>query len=110
MATKKNEGGRGKKQCPKCQAYLGARQAKCECGHEFPVKARTARGRQLDPMALISRVKELGGVTAIQKTLTEIAALETKIAEKNEALKTLGGVVGAEKALETLAEVKEALK
>ncbi|CAE7860173.1 ruvB [Symbiodinium microadriaticum] len=30
-----DEGGRGKKQCPSCQKYVGARNAVCACGHEF---------------------------------------------------------------------------
>lgn len=29
------EGGRGRKQCPACKLYIGARVAKCACGHEF---------------------------------------------------------------------------
>jgi uncharacterized Zn finger protein (UPF0148 family) len=27
--------GRGKKQCPECKVYLGVRNGKCICGHEF---------------------------------------------------------------------------
>ena len=30
-----DEGGRGKKQCPSCEKYVGARNAVCACGHEF---------------------------------------------------------------------------
>lgn len=32
------EGGRGRKQCPNCKLYIGARLAKCACGHEFSKK------------------------------------------------------------------------
>jgi hypothetical protein len=27
--------GRGRKQCPDCQSYIGVRTQNCECGHEF---------------------------------------------------------------------------
>jgi len=30
-----DDGGRGKKQCPACKKYIGARNAICACGHEF---------------------------------------------------------------------------
>jgi len=30
-----NEAGRGRKQCPACQKYVGVRNAKCVCGHDF---------------------------------------------------------------------------
>jgi hypothetical protein len=29
------EGGRGKKQCPACRLYVGARMHECPCGHQF---------------------------------------------------------------------------
>ena len=29
------EAGRGRKQCPKCNTYVGVRNAKCVCGHDF---------------------------------------------------------------------------
>ena len=33
--------GRGKKQCPECKVYLGVRNGKCICGHEFvPVQKK----------------------------------------------------------------------
>ena len=33
--TTANGAGRGKKQCPKCNTYVGVRSAVCGCGHEF---------------------------------------------------------------------------
>jgi len=44
MAKKKGTPGRGKKECPGCGEYVGVRVQECECGHKFPVKAKSASG------------------------------------------------------------------
>ena len=45
---------RGKKQCPKCQAEVGPRLRKCECGHEFEFKIgkEPKAQRKASPLAL----------------------------------------------------------
>jgi hypothetical protein len=35
-----DEGGRGRKQCPKCKKYIGARNVICACGYEFKGKGQ----------------------------------------------------------------------
>ncbi|MAV35024.1 MAG: hypothetical protein CMJ59_23900 [Planctomycetaceae bacterium] len=47
MAENKTTGGRGKKQCPKCEQYLAAALRRCECGHTFASssKAKTKKAK-----------------------------------------------------------------
>lgn len=43
-----DEGGRGRKQCPSCEKYVGAVTKVCVCGHEFNSKSKAPKGRQPD--------------------------------------------------------------
>lgn len=43
-----DEGGRGRKQCPACKKYIGARNMVCACGHEFK-KAKAEPPKPVDP-------------------------------------------------------------
>ncbi len=46
------EAGRGRKECPKCHSYVGARSAQCEkCGAEFGASTRTVADAVGRPLA-----------------------------------------------------------
>ena len=111
--AKKPEAGRGKKTCPACNKVVGSRAAKCECGHEFAIKAKASKGGKkanLDPMTVIGKVKEFGGVGAVQKALNQVAAAQAKVDEAAAQLAALGGEEGAEAALQLMATLEAALK
>ena len=116
------EGGRGRRQCPKCKVFVGSRQSPCVCGHEFePAPAKASKGRKaatvatIDPLKVIGLVKEFGGVAKVKKALADVAAIRAKATEAEKALdpfkdgSLFGGVEGAEKALELMAQVEAAL-
>ncbi len=114
------EGGRGRKQCPSCQKFIGARNSVCACGHKFEVKAssngkRKASKAPTDPMEVIRKVREFGGVAAVEKKLKELAAMQAKVDEAAKGLAPFndgffGPVEGAEAALKLMEEVEGALK
>lgn len=41
-----DDGGKGRKQCPGCKKYVGAKTNTCFCGHEFEAKAGTVTARR----------------------------------------------------------------
>lgn len=41
------EGGKGKKQCPACNMYVGARVLMCGCGHEFIIGENVAKANHM---------------------------------------------------------------
>lgn len=85
------EPGRGKKQCPGCQKYVGAPTRKCECGHEFTIAPRKTvdmgamlklalrvQGIPADELAVVLKhldtVVECGGVDAFRTMVAAVAA------------------------------------
>jgi hypothetical protein len=54
--------GRGKKQCPKCERYLGVRSAKCDCGYEFPRKEKGTGEPLPTQTSLIGFIETIGKV------------------------------------------------
>ena len=109
--------GKGKRTCPACKALVGVRKAKCDCGHEFPKAesngkpkaGRKAATRTLDPLALASVLKKLGGVKKVQENIAEVAELLTKAKDAETKLAELGGVEGAKAAVKVAQEFVEAL-
>jgi hypothetical protein len=81
MGKKKMVLGRGKKQCPKCSKILGARSAKCECGHVFiaktpkPEKSKKGAGLTLDEA--IPLVEKLGGISQAKAILARLESLKS---------------------------------
>ena len=47
LPTKYVMPGRGRKQCPDCQVYVGVRTQECECGHEFVAEDRKTPAAQV---------------------------------------------------------------
>ena len=47
LPTKYVMPGRGRKQCPECQVYVGVRTQECECGHEFVPEDRKTPAAQV---------------------------------------------------------------
>jgi hypothetical protein len=98
MTAKKKVAGQGRKQCPKCDAIIGARAMVCECGHKFTPKAKPlSSSSSLEKSVEIVRV--IGGVKALK------AALEA-YAKTAKPIDQLGGY---EKAKEVLGQL-EAIK
>lgn len=52
LITTYDEPGKGRKQCPDCKKYVGARQSNCACGHKFKPEDKKTRKPQeeTDPM------------------------------------------------------------
>jgi len=100
------EGGRGRKECPKCGVFVAARSAVCACGHEFsknttsqlpppkygdksksspapkPTKAPKNPEAQAEVTALLY-VEKHGGLAKVRET---IADLEAQVAEAKQAV------------------------
>lgn len=43
-----SKGGRGRKQCPECNEFVGVRTSECECGYEFKSKGKTTFSKSSD--------------------------------------------------------------
>ena len=122
-----DQGGKGKKPCPKCGKFIAGRfnGKPCpnpKCDYTWPVsekggkpKGRKVEAPAVDPMAVIAKVRDFGGVAKVQKALNEIAALQAKVDEAGEALAVFndgffGGVEGAEAAIKLMGDLEAALK
>lgn len=60
---------RGKKQCKKCQASVGVRTKKCDCGYEFEVKAVPASP---EPMSIEGAIKE--SLTSVKEIISKASS------------------------------------
>lgn len=117
-STETAKGGKGKKNCPDCKKTWGVRKGKCDCGHEFPktesngtpraAGLKTAT-RTVDPLALATLLKKLGGVKKVQEAIDSIAEIQAKAQAEEAKLAELGGVEGAKAAVKVAQEFVEAL-
>jgi len=95
--TPKGTAGKGRKQCPQCEKYVGARASKCDCGHEFPKNTKNTKKSGLsDTLKKLSDVKdfvaEAGGYDEATAQIERLQKLSKALggnAELNEAIKTL---------------------
>lgn len=82
--TTYTEGGRGRKQCPKCEVYLGVRVAECECGHEFGKATAEKKEQVTDPGTILARREANMFGWAGRITLTPAGACPVKLKDTNE--------------------------
>jgi len=57
-AAKKPKKPRGRKACPECEALVGLRTRKCECGHEFEIKNGASNGNGGEKDLRVARKKK----------------------------------------------------
>src|SRR5581483_7749397 len=60
--TTSSTGGRGKKQCPQCKQYVGARIGVCACGHDFASAPAAPKAEKTAPAGPAPKGGHVGGV------------------------------------------------
>jgi hypothetical protein len=73
-ATTWKTGGKGKKQCPKCKVFVSAKLRQCNCGHDFPIKAKTKVAKQKATNESTAP-KQPTATTATNETIESIKAM-----------------------------------
>ncbi len=88
MAKKKTSAGKGKKLCPNCGEYVGARTQECACGHKFRKKrmSQATTTQQSAPQEMPLSADQIGTVLAAQKLIQECGGTEAALS----LLKTVG--------------------
>lgn len=79
-ATKKVGAGPGRRQCPKCEEYVGVRTHRCACGHAFPVKSSKTKPKAAGAAPDFSSKRSYQ--QAIAQTQDRIDAIDQLVEEK----------------------------